>query len=551
MLRKNTMMATIIAILVFASCAKEQMPTGGPKDTIPPIVIKSIPLDLSTNFKGKKIKFFFNKHIQLNNIKKELIISPNINKKYSTKLLKGGKILEMTLTQPLDSNTTYTFNFQKAIQDVTEKNVLKDAIFTFSTGEALDSLSVSGNIFQLLSNLPQKEAVVALFKSNDTLNIFNSTPRYFTLTDEKGNFSIENIKNNNYRIYAFKTKGNALKAALKNNSYGFLPDTLKLDSNISDLKIPLVNKNLNELKVKKAIPSGKYFEIGFNKEIENYQIINLSDSILSYNLLEDRQTIRFYNTDSLKPADSLRVKLMAKDSIENKIEGEYAVSFKASKRKSAEFSQKIIENPKRYINRKFDTKIWFSKPIRSTTQDSIFFFFDSLNVISINPETDFKWNDTRNEVEIQKLLRLDTIITANDSIPTPTFTRVELKINKGAFISVENDSSATNSKNLTFVSEEKVGIIMGKISTNYPHYTIQLLNKRLTVVDEIKNVKEYTFKNVDPGTYQIRVLIDENENGKWEIGNILKNIPPDPVYFFPETISLRENWEVNDIDLAF
>ena len=547
---KNLGMVIIIGLLLFTACAKEQMPTGGPKDTIPPEIIKSIPKDLSTSFKGKKIRFTFNKHIQLNNIKKELLVSPNINKKYTTKLLKGGKVLEMTLTQPLDSNTTYTFNFQKGIQDVTEKNILKDAIFTFSTGKHLDSLIVTGNVYKLLENQPEKEAIVALYRAKDTLNIFNSTPIYFTVSDEKGDFKIENIKNDKYRIYAFKTKSNALKANLKGNLIGFLPDTIALDSNISELKIPMINKNLLELKEKKAVPSGRYFEVGYNKPIDEFKILT-KDFPLAYNLLEGDQVIRFYNTSSIKPKDSVQVKIMAKDSVENQIEGTYAISFRLSKRKKSAFSEKIITNQKRYITEKFDGKIMFTKPVETINTDSIYFYYDSLNSIQINPEKDLKWNDNHTELELSKLLKLDTILTANDSIPLPEFNRVNLKLNKGAFISVENDTSIASSKEYVFVKEDKVGSIEGKVKTNSKNYTIQLINQKLTVVDEIMNVKEYKFINVEPGTYQIRILVDENNNGKWEFGNILKNIPPDPVYFYPEKISLRENWEVNDINLDF
>ncbi|MGB3587130.1 MAG: hypothetical protein WBA23_11350, partial [Tunicatimonas sp.] len=125
-------------------------------------------------------------------------------------------------------------------------------------------------------------------------------------------------------------------------------------------------------------------------------------------------------------------------------------------------------------------------------------------------------------------------------------------VSRGSFVSVENDSSEQVIQKFSFKNPEDYGAISGTITTDYPSYFVQLLNQQFELVREVKNAQEFSFELVPPGKYQIRILVDENENGKWEAGSILTQEEPEPIYFYTEEeiIDLRANWERSDLSIT-
>ena len=122
----------------------------------------------------------------------------------------------------------------------------------------------------------------------------------------------------------------------------------------------------------------------------------------------------------------------------------------------------------------------------------------------------------------------------------------------GSFMSIENDSSEQAIQKFTFKKAEDYGAIGGTIATEYSSYIIQLLDQQFAVVREIKNESEFSFSMVPPGKYQIRILIDADNDGVWESGSFLTNEEPEPVYFYTkeELIDLRANWERKDLSIT-
>ncbi len=127
----------------------------------------------------------------------------------------------------------------------------------------------------------------------------------------------------------------------------------------------------------------------------------------------------------------------------------------------------------------------------------------------------------------------------------------QLYAGKGAFISVELDSSGRIKQEFPYLDPKSLGVIKGSVETNYKSFTIQLIDEKNSVIAETNNRQSYVFNNVSPGTYRIRVLIDANENGKWDYGNILKYEEPEPVYYYEAQVELRANWEVDDQNFSF
>ncbi len=130
-----------------------------------------------------------------------------------------------------------------------------------------------------------------------------------------------------------------------------------------------------------------------------------------------------------------------------------------------------------------------------------------------------------------------------------------LSIPAASFISIENDSSEAFNKQIKFINPSLTGLINGSITSTYNSFIIQLLDSKMKVIKEHKNGKAYVFKEVSPGEYYLRILVDENNNGEWDMADIRENIPAEKVVVYEDESGtrktvIRANWEVT-IDLFF
>lgn len=545
---RNLMVLSIA--LVIAGCANKSSPTGGPKDEDPPVLDVSKPVDQQLNFKEKQIELTFNELIKLDNLKEQLIITPKLNQEFVSKYKKNKVILEFD--EPLDSNTTYTFIFREGIKDLNEGNVPPNLMLAFSTGDYMDSLSISGEVIDLLTQLPINDATVALYQSGDTLDLFNSSPIYLAKTNKTGQFIINNIKKGSYKIYALIDKNKNLLLESSTEKYGFYEHTIELDSNITDIKLELFGLDTNPLELQSARTSGHYFIAKYNKNITEYTInSNTSDTIFS-TLNNDGKEIKFYNT--LTQFDSLLLTIDVTDSMRFQSKDSVYLKFEETKRDKDKYDIKVITKDIDPNNPKFDITINFSKPSLTNQTDSLFIELDTLNKIYFSEE-EITWNEYQTQLIINKPINKSHLIIA-DTAQIKTRQNFALKIREGAFISIEQDSSSNINQSIKVINSKNVGLIKVQVSTEKENYVVQLLNKKKEVVQEVKNIKNYTFNNLNPGEYSIRVLIDSNNDGKWQMGNILTNISSEPVLFYKssdgnQVLTLRANWELGPNLISF
>jgi len=183
-------LAFLSAILMLTHCAQPVAPGGGPKDEQPPKVVKYEPDDFSTRFSSDKFSMTFDEFVQLDNINQKVLISPPMDKMPDFKL--KGKSLVVKFNEALKENTTYTIFFGDAIVDITEKNPLKENTYIFSTGDKVDSMSMSGTVIQAVDLKPAEDVFVMLYKTNiDTIPVDSlplvAKPFYLSKTDKNGN----------------------------------------------------------------------------------------------------------------------------------------------------------------------------------------------------------------------------------------------------------------------------------------------------------------------------------------------------------------------------
>jgi uncharacterized protein (DUF2141 family) len=449
-----------ISMFASASCARRGMPTGGPKDTIPPQLINMSPALESVNFDEDELVLEFDEYIQARSLKQDLIINPPV-KEYDFYV--NSRTLVIELNEELQENTTYTFNFREAIKDVSEQNPAENAVMAFSTGSKIDSFQVQGQVRDLMTNKPSDDVLVALYPEGDTLNPFEDPPTYLTKTDEEGNYAIKYIRVGTYKLFAFNDQNNNLKIDSNNESLGFEADPLVLlpeetvpinpadtttgavqaqaiqDSTIAQQKtlygktvdVNLFRQDVRPIEIQSSRSNGKYYEVKVNKSLKDYTLIvdqedlqaetqQYLDSLnaelprdttryLYSNFQDQQKMIRVYNTIR---QDSLRTFVILTDSVGHEERDTLYVQF-AESRREAESLRQTVSAPGD-IRNMVELNIKFSKPIIRVNTDSILLSYDTLFYLPLDYDSLLQWNDRLDELSITTQINrnqlLDTLL---------------------------------------------------------------------------------------------------------------------------------------------
>jgi uncharacterized protein (DUF2141 family) len=205
-------------------CANIIPPTGGPRDSLPPTLLRVNPHDSSRNFASKKIVFEFDEFIAPpENVMENLLVSPV--PKQAPMVVSKLRTLTVTIRDTLEENTTYAINFGKAIKDINEGNILTDFTYVFSTGSGIDSLTVSGKVIIAETGKTDSTLIAVLHRNADDSAVIKERPRYVAKTDRDGNFTFRNLPPGTFSLYAFKDEGGQRKYLSKKQLFAF-SDTL-------------------------------------------------------------------------------------------------------------------------------------------------------------------------------------------------------------------------------------------------------------------------------------------------------------------------------------
>ncbi|MGD1889974.1 MAG: Ig-like domain-containing domain [Cyclobacteriaceae bacterium] len=423
-----------IILITVASCARRGTPTGGPKDTIPPKLVRMYPELETVNFDDEEIELEFDEYVEARDLKRELIITPPIED-YSFYISR--RTLHLEIEEELRDSTTYTFNFREAVKDASEKNPAQDLVVAFSTGPTIDSFQLEGNIRQLLTQQPVEDAVVSLYDVNDTLDVFTGAPMYLAKTDEEGNYTIRYIREGLYNVYAFVDENSNLTVDSNNEPYGFKTDSIYLGSDVNrtlitdstgqaqsavqatkSVDLLIQRQDIRPIQLQSARPNGKYYEIKFNKSLDDYTIrINdelsnrtlrfLEDSVQSNladtsvtlfsNFQEQNKVIRIYNT---LRQDSLGIQISATDSAQQVLPDTVLyIKYPETRRSIADFTSQFTTDGNEFTDTIQGT-FTFSKPVARISTDSILLSYDTLFYVPIDFGQTLNWSNNFDRAEL-------------------------------------------------------------------------------------------------------------------------------------------------------
>ncbi|AMQ55300.1 hypothetical protein AO498_02755 [Algoriphagus sanaruensis] len=531
----------IAIILIISSCAKQSTPMGGPRDEDPPQLIESNPKGQSTEVKPASIELIFDEYIKLDNPTKGIVITPRIDKdKVTFTALKNKVIVE--LDQELEDSTTYVFNFQKSVIDISEENPAENLKLVFSTGKTIDSLSISGNINYLFQEkkIDYNNTIIGVYPLSDTTNLFNEQPYYLTRADSAGKFQVGNIKNGKYRLYAWNDINGSLKAENKSEEYDFLNDTLTIDHNIEGIQFNLAKSDLTPIRILRSGPFGQNYEIILNRDPAELKIQNDGLGQEYFYTIEDKR-IRLFSKSI--QTDSIPFQLSLLDSVGSQKDSLIFAKFNTSERKPEKVTQSV--NSGKSFYKDLEIEIKFNKPIVDINTDSLYVQYDSAGIIPIE----------KSFISISDSSKRD-LIKINLSLPDSISKEIiTLKAADSTFQDIEGQYNlepiAANYRKLK--REGLADAISGKIEGAEPPFIVQLLDQKNQLIKEsyIEKNQNYSFSLLQPGTFIIRIIEDTNGNKRWDPSNINSNRNAERVFYFTneegkKDIIIRGGWTLED-----
>jgi uncharacterized protein (DUF2141 family) len=526
-----TFLSLITLFFLLLGCANIQRPNGGPKDVTPPRLLKALPSNMSRNFKAKIIQLDFDEYFKLVNQYSEITMSPTQDKPPEYKV--KSKSLIVVLKDTLQKNTTYVINFGKAIADVNEGNILKNFTYVFSTGPHIDSLSVSGTVTNTITQKKEKDVTVMLFPiEKDSLYFGKKKPAIFTSTDTAGNFSINNLHDGDYRIYALEEKTPDRIYNKDDELIAFQKQPVHLYADTSGIQLNLFKEEPSKfhLAVRKFDMDGKMFFV-FNKRLNNPSV-----KIIYPPALNDQKIVEFSPT---KDTANIYMKNMDFDSIrvaffDNNKPLDSASLIKGRKEaftKNYAFRLNISNTNK--LKPTSDLMLIASYPIASYDQSQVTLYEDSVAVNNLNIIKDTT-NLKRYIIKYKWKQDSRYIFVADE----------------GAFTFVNGDKNKKYQKQFLVDKIENYSTLTLKVTVpdTSKQYLVEVYQNpdHIIQTDIITKNTSIIYRNFLTGKYSFKVVYDDNHNGKWDSGDVKLKRYPENIWVDPIQITLRPNWDAEE-----
>ena len=553
----------ILASLMFShSCANTTTPpTGGPKDTIPPVITKIFPELNQVNVPTKKTKLeiVFDEYVKVKD-PKSLFLSPPLEK--SPKFKIKGKGVVVYFESDLDSNKTYTLDLTNAIADNNEGNMYPGFTLVFSTGNVIDTMMVTGLVQDCNSLKPLKGATVMLYKDHADSALFLKRPDAAVKTDEWGFFCLRNIQDTIYRMYAVIDENNNNKYDPESEKVAFIdtlvrPVTVVVDSlpelqkyDMKDTLNCLARKTEFELNVFKEKPSKQMI---VNKErvgdrtayitfmapyaqIDSIWVRGVAPEnlITQFNIVRD--SLEIWVNDPKPQPDTmfLNVRYIKTDTLGMLNPFTEEIKLLKPKKTTGKTSSRDIK--------KEDTLAVFTLEAKPETVEQYGFVmefkyplvesaFDSLVFRSINPrqqESTGKYTVVQDSLNLRKYT-----VTPSEKLQ-PGY-EYFLKVPHRKFKDINGFYNDSTEVKVSLPKDDKLSTMLLVLTNVKNKYIVDLLNEkrdkvlRSYIVDSDQTL---TFPYLKASKYSIRITEDLNRNGIVDTGILLEKKQPEKVRFY-------------------
>ena len=593
---------SILSLLVVA-CASLGSPDGGEYDEIPPKVISAFPAERALGVQTRKARINFDEYIKLQNASEKVIVSPPQIE--AANIRAEGKHIKIDLNDTLKPNTTYTIDFGDAIEDNNEGNPMGNYTYTFSTGDEIDTMEVSGTVLNAEDLEPVKGILVGLYPldSNLTDSILRTTPfSRVSRTNGSGRFTIKGVKQGKYRAYALDDKDGNFLFSQKSEKIAF--DSIEFEtSSKRDVRMDTIWRDTIEYDSIRVVPythflpddlillsfledgqdqhllkkeriEPEFFTLYFTAPADTLPIIkglNFDEKCLLCEASEKNDTLTYWVTDTTyyKQQDTLSFEItyLATDTtgvLSPYTETLELVAKNSWSKKWKEQKQKIDD-----WNKEREKKIKKSKKPLPPEENP---YTKTFLEVSCKPSGGLDPNQNPVFISKEPLAKVDTtkihfyIKQDTDWIPAPflflpskkdkkVYTlyaewepkeKYKFSADSTAFTSIMGNSTKPMRFEYSVKGDEEYGSIFIHIVAADSNIIVQLQNRSDKPVATLKADKDgrADFFYMKPGDYYVRCFIDANNNGVWDTGNYDEGRRPEEVFYFPQKLSLKANWDL-------
>ncbi len=600
--RKNLLLC-LLALLLTAACASIGNPDGGRFDETPPRVVGSSPADGAVNVSKRKVQILFDEYIKLEKASEKVVISPPQIEPANVRA--DGKRVKVDFYDSLRANTTYTIDFSDAIEDNNEGNPMGQYTFSFSTGDVIDTMQVSGRVLNAADLEPIKGIMVGLYPADSTWNdtLFRTRPFLrVSRTNGEGRFTIKGVKDGAYRVRALEDKDGDFVFSQKNERVAF-DTTVYVTGSFPDVRMDTVWRDslwYDSIRVvpythytpddvlllafledgqerhllKTVYPEPTNFTFYFTAPSDSTPRIkglNFDERCLVADASLKNDTVTFWVTDtalihrqdtlsmilSYMETDTLGQLVVTNDTLDLSPKTTYAkIAAERSKQieaweKDRERRQKKAKKPLPYEENPYE-RIWLEagfKPSGSLAPNQ--------NVRYLAKEPILEVDTTKIHFYVKK----DT-----DWLPAPFLFMPEERSAKSymlyaewepgqkyrfvmdtaAVVSVLEHESKSVRQEFHVRAVEEYGSIFIHVISPDTGVVVQLLSKNDKVEAQQRTDKEGNadFFFMKPGEYYMRCYVDANGNGQWDTGDYASGLQPERVYYFGKPLPLKAQWDL-------
>ena len=598
----------LFTLALVAACARMGNPDGGWYDETPPRVVGASPTEKATGVKTRKLHIRFNEFIKIENATENVVVSPPQLETPDIKA--GGKSIDIELKDSLKANTTYTVDFSDAITDNNEGNPLGNYTYSFSTGEHIDTMEVSGWVLAAENLEPVKGILVGLY-ANLADSAFRTQPMLrVAKTDGRGHFVIRGIAPGKYRVYALQDVDGDYHLTQKGEEMAFnreiiVPsskpdvrqdtlwrDSLRIDSisrvsythflpdNITLRAFTHVQTDRFFTKAERTQPEcfSLVFTAGSN-ELPQLRGLNFNNAERAFIVMPTakKDTITYWIKDSaLINQDTLRMQMqywstdttgqlrMKQDTIEILSKTPYAKRLKEKQKKAEEWKKaqdkaqkkgEPFETIMRPEALKVEVKVNNSIAPDENVRIELPTPLQSLDSTKVHlySKRDTLWYEARYRLRVRE--GADSLAPVGTNLLHKRWLELQAEWKPGVEYSFELDSLALTDIYGTTSGKIKQGfkvredkefatLAVSLTALTDSNVVVQLLNGQDAVVKQTRALAgTANFYYLQPATYYLRLFVDRNGNGRWDTGDFYRGEEPETVYYFPEEIECKANWD--------
>ncbi|MBK9984797.1 MAG: Ig-like domain-containing protein [Saprospiraceae bacterium] len=507
----------ISALFCLYACASPKAPTGGLKDSKPPVIIeKESTPNKQTNFHEKEITILFDEWITMKDVYTQLVVSPLMP--HDPDIKQKGKGIIIRLPDSLKAETTYTINFGNSIADLNEGNILENYSFIFSTGDNLDSIRLTGIVTNALTLKPADGVWVMLYPVGEDSAVYKRKPEYLAKTNKDGRWTMSNVRGDSFNIVALKDDNQNFLYDQEGELFGWRDSTVFTSQplvQISELRVfPRENRNVikeifnvapGRLKVVINAPYPKQVPV-FVPAIDSSMMIWDGDTLQVY-----YNPAKNYGGYAILENDSTKIKASSSPSLVNKPAGIRISSVRLRPGSQVSIISEL--------------------PLLSVDTSRIKLSQDSFGIIPYKIEKD-----------IHDIRRFDLSAGWIEKM------RYHLTLLPGAITDYWGRSNDTVKQILFVTGPDQYGdltMTIDGLDSSKQYVLLIKAGEQIsdTFVIEHQSATQLVKKGLSPGKYTLELIEDLNQNGVWDTGDYHKKRQPErKMIFMPD--NLRAGWEL-------